>query len=528
MNELEVQGKKIIGITYIVGLLNIILLGIWVHENGLAYLSVALLFFLFFAIIFEGVLPDVLGKLIRGRRSNNQIEGANLLGKNVLIVQVFFGTFLGLVLFFCAEWFAEHLFQIPLSYIVIKLIAPALLFRAVSATFQGYFQGMGSLMPTVSGSILRQILLFCLSIVFCTLFMNYGSNVSLLLKNTDLESLYGVMGIVVAIGVSELIIVIYYTIIYLFGRAKNKQDRQRTESRINESFFDMIFLNYATTLKTNLIIFLIFFPIFIGFIIFQQGTVEGSNLYVQYGAYFGKFLTMCMIPICFNTILILGVCSRTLDFVKRNEERYLKECIGTGLHFSFVMGCFFSMFFSSVASQITNGIWKDNSDIAMKIFQNGSWFILVCSIFIYFIIQLVSQNDFKTIFFLLGLYEIIFMILMILIQKNIQHDILSLVYANNIAMLLGSVGVLFVYITSQKISLLSMQMFLFPAIFSVIVGLLSFLIGKLFTPHIGELFALFLSFIVSAIIYYILLKIFHVFSKRELSCLFGKKTKKRN
>lgn len=528
MNELEVQGKKIIGITYILGLLNVIWLGRLVHENGLAFLSVALLLFLFFAIIFEGVLPDVLGKFIRGRRNNNQIESANLLGKTVLIVQVFIGTLIGLILFFGAEWFAENLFQIPLSYIVIKLIAPALVFRAVSATFQGYFQGMGSLMPTVSGSILRQILLFCLSIVFCTLLKEYGSNVSLLLKNSDLESLYGVMGIVVAIGVSEFITVIYYTILFLFGRAKNKQERLQTELRIKESFFDMIFLNYATTLKSNLVIFFMFSPIFIGFILFQQSTLEGNNLYVQYGAYFGKFLTMCMIPICVNTILILGVCSRTLDFVKRDEERYMKECIGTGFHFSFVIGCFFSVFFTSIASQITNGIWTDNSDITIKIFRNGSWFILVCSVFIYLIIQFVSLNNFKALFFLLGLYEIIFMILMILIQKNIQQDILSLIYANNSAMLLGSMGALFFYIISNQISLLSIQMYLFPAVFSIIIGLLSFLIGKLLTPHTGELFVVFLSFIVSVIIYCGLLKAFHVFSKRELNCLFGKKTKKRN
>ena len=75
------------------------------------------------------------------------------------------GAVVALAIFLGADMISRHLMESPLSVYTLKVLAPALFIVAVLGVMRGYFQGMGTMVPTAISQVLEQIINATVNIV---------------------------------------------------------------------------------------------------------------------------------------------------------------------------------------------------------------------------------------------------------------------------------------------------------------------------------------------------------------------------
>lgn len=92
-----------------------------------------------------------------------------------LLLQFDVGLFISLTIFLGAGLISTHLMKSPLSVYALRVLAPGLLIVAVMAVIRGYFQGMGTMLPTAISQIIEQVFNAVISIVGASVLFGIGT-----------------------------------------------------------------------------------------------------------------------------------------------------------------------------------------------------------------------------------------------------------------------------------------------------------------------------------------------------------------
>lgn len=84
------------------------------------------------------------------------------------------GAVVALAIFLGADMISRHLMESPLSVYTLKVLAPALFIVAVLGVMRGYFQGMGTMVPTAISQVLEQIINATVNIVGASIMIKVG------------------------------------------------------------------------------------------------------------------------------------------------------------------------------------------------------------------------------------------------------------------------------------------------------------------------------------------------------------------
>ena len=111
-------------------------------------------------------IPNVMSKLVSERVAKGDYKSAHRVFKLSLYMFGLFGAFLGLVLFFCADFISANLLRAEGVKYTLKVLAPALAIVPVSAVLRGYFAGLGSMKANSTSQVIEQFFNCVLSIGF--------------------------------------------------------------------------------------------------------------------------------------------------------------------------------------------------------------------------------------------------------------------------------------------------------------------------------------------------------------------------
>ncbi|MCL2383479.1 MAG: oligosaccharide flippase family protein [Oscillospiraceae bacterium] len=109
-------------------------------------------------------IPTVISKLVAERVGKGDNKGAHRIFKISLVMFTSIGLMLSLALFFFAEQIATFVLNIPEIGHILRALAPAIVFVAVSAVLRGYFAGLGSMKAASVSQTLEQFLKCVLTI----------------------------------------------------------------------------------------------------------------------------------------------------------------------------------------------------------------------------------------------------------------------------------------------------------------------------------------------------------------------------
>ena len=149
---------RLIGLIYRVPLNNIL------GEKGVAYYGVAFDVYSILLLLSSYSLPLAVSKMVSKRTTLKEYRNT----KRIFIYALIFALCCG-VLAFCITFFGADLFakilNYPQSAIALRVLSPALIILSVLGVMRGYFQGLGTMIPTAVSNIFEQIVNAIVSIV---------------------------------------------------------------------------------------------------------------------------------------------------------------------------------------------------------------------------------------------------------------------------------------------------------------------------------------------------------------------------
>ena len=153
---------KVLGLVYRLVITNIEGFG----DAGLGYYSSGYQIYALLLTLCSIGIPSVISKLVSERLAVGNNYGAQRIFKTALMLSTGIGLVLSLGLFFGADLIATKILNVPDVAYVLRVLAPAIVFVAMSAVFRGYFSGQQNMKPTSVTQILEQFLNCVLTILF--------------------------------------------------------------------------------------------------------------------------------------------------------------------------------------------------------------------------------------------------------------------------------------------------------------------------------------------------------------------------
>lgn len=144
--------SRIIGLIYRIPMTNII------GDVGMSYYSAAYEVYNMLLLISAYSLPLAVSKLVSARVSKGQRQNAYRIVKGALIFAACSGLAAALILYFGAGFFTSSLLNTPLALFALKVLAPTIFMVAILGVIRGFFQGLGTTMPSAVSQILEQII----------------------------------------------------------------------------------------------------------------------------------------------------------------------------------------------------------------------------------------------------------------------------------------------------------------------------------------------------------------------------------
>lgn len=514
MNHVEVKRRQIQAYSYLLGVITLIVIGRIIGDNGLAYLAAAVEGMLLFFLPAGYCVADALGRQLRGRNARSQYKNAARMRKNIMIFQCGAGILGGAALFGLSGLLEKYVFRIPNSALAMKILAPVLVIRVVSCVLQGYFQGSGTEMPTVMTSVLRQIFLLGFGLLFCNIFKGYGEKVSALLKNSSFTQMYGVVGLAIAMILTELLLFLFLLLIYLGSRRKGREGQDGL--KLTETFAGSV-RSLVTGIGVILpVLLLVKLPVWLG--MFFRGKSAGA---AEYGVYYGKYLVLCSAPILLLSAGMLPLCARVASIVKREEYRYSRDVFGTAFQIGIVNTLFAAVFMAVLSKQIAGALFTESAELAADMLLRGSGLVMFAVMSFFFLRILLLLGRQIQAFVCMAIYNVIYIAALLLLVNAAPSGIMGLVYAGLAA---GGVlslisGVLAFRLAKGRLD--PLKALAVPAFSAGVTGLVCMLLAKVLTPHLGNSVAFVVCLAAGCLLYWILLLLLRSFREPQLGLIPG-------
>ena len=154
---------RMIGILYRVPLNNIL------GEKGVAYYGIAFEVYSFLLLLSSYSMPLAVSKMVSRRMALREYKNTQRIFRFALVFAFCIGIVAFAITYFGADFFAR-LLNFPQSAIALRTLSFGLLIMSVLGVMRGYFQGLGTMVPTAVSNIFEQIINAIVSLVAATAF----------------------------------------------------------------------------------------------------------------------------------------------------------------------------------------------------------------------------------------------------------------------------------------------------------------------------------------------------------------------
>lgn len=488
--------------------------------NGLAYLVLSAEFFGFIHILTSGGCTGALAKLLRMKLSKGYYKNAVRLKQNVMVFQIIIGLSGSALMLLLAGLMADKVFQVKYLMFIIILLSPCILFRAVTDVLLGYLNGSGSEMPAAVAVVFRQLMILGFSLVFTSMLKNYGLKVSKLLGQDNYASMYGGVGVALAVTLTELLMIVFLVILY--RGVRNDAERKPMErTGTYESFYGSVRSFNAARLHGMLIRLLLWLLVYSGTLVYFRITKGSDDGVKKFGELVIGIAYPCAVMIVVSLLFLVPVVGKAMLVYRRDGQRAGRLRFQSLLHLSVVLGLFGTVFIASTSEAISAMLDQGRSESFGNLLQFGSLFIVLFILTVVAILLLTAFAQ-KLLVFLVGLISnmIAGMGLWIMCKNGMN---VSVVLVSGELVIFGIQAVVLWFFSLKQVKLKPdwLRLLFVPLLASAGMGLINIVLVRIMMPHLGEGITLIVCFAVSLFSYWFALLLLRNFKETELESMPG-------
>ncbi|MCR4743630.1 MAG: polysaccharide biosynthesis protein [Lachnospiraceae bacterium] len=368
---------RIIGMFYRIPVTNII------GDEGNGYYAAAYQIYNIMLLISSYSLPLAISKIVSARYSRQDYTNSDRVFRGGLFFALISGGIACLLVFFGAGFFAGNLMTEPMSAIALRIFAPTLLVVALMGVIRGYFQGMGTMVPTAVSQIIEQIVNAIVSILAAQTLYSYGFKVAKLLKNEHYAPAYGAAGSTLGTSSGALAGLIFLAIVLLLTSASIRRNKPKDSVKAIEPMGDVIRLIMLTAV-----------PVILSTAIYNISDVLDNGMFNKimtikgqgvektaiWGIYSGKYKLMMNIPIALANAMCSSVVPTLASCIAADNVRGAKRKIFTAIRVTMLIAIPCCVGMAVLAKPMLSMLFTGDLTLAARLMQVGSISIIFFSI----------------------------------------------------------------------------------------------------------------------------------------------------
>lgn len=514
---------RIIGIMYRIPLTNIL------GNKGIAVYSTAFDFYSILLLISSYSLPLAVSKLVSARAALGQMKNSY----RVFLGALGFSAVLGVIVSIFTYTFAEVLtkiWQAPESAQALKVLAPAIVIMSILGVFRGYFQGLGTMIPTAFSQILEQIANAVISIVAAYYLFQFGKTVKNATEGYNYSMAYGAAGGTLGTMLGALAALVFLFFVFLLYRKKIKLQNQKDMTPLTEPYGYIIKLLVITIVPVLLSTAIYNISGFLdsGFFynIMKIKGMEKETRYALYGMYTGNYRLLMNVPVALAAALSSSVIPSITASVAMGNKGQVINKIDYSIRFSMILAFPCAVGLAVLAMPILMLLFPSNESftIPAKMMYLGAVSIILYSIstLTNSILQGINKMRLPVRHAFISLMVHFALVVLLLAATDIN------VYGLVIADVLFAFIIVILNAHSLRKHLNYRQevkkTFVLPGISSIIMGAVSFFAYKLLNSLLDNVMgagsanglSVIISIVLSAVVYFVLLLVFKVVREDEL------------
>lgn len=365
--------SRLIGMLYRLPVTNII------TDHGNDYYSAAYEIYNIILLISSYSLPLAVSKLISAKAALGQYRNARRIFQGALYMALAVGLLGSIVTYLGAGFFTGKLLNTPESELSLKILALAVFFLAVMGVLRGFFQGMGSMMPTAVSQIIEQVFNAVVSIAAAGILFEYGLSLDQKAGIADGQSgpIYGAAGSTLGTSMGAMAGLLFLIVVMLMYRRVFRRQIRRDRTDSVESYGTILKLLVLTIVPVILstavynISSILDQGIF-KYLMLEIQKVEKSTVEVYWGIYVGKYKLLTNVPIAVASALSAStIPALTRARMEGNRKEMRRKTDGAIRMVMFV--CIPSAFgLTALAEPILRLLSWNSDPIAAKLFIAGS------------------------------------------------------------------------------------------------------------------------------------------------------------
>ncbi len=374
--------SRVIGLLYRIPMTNII------GEYGNDYYSCAYEIYSMLLLISSYSLPMAMSKLVSTRVTKHQKENANRVYLGALLIALITGT-AGCIFVYFGTGFLTRVFQTPLSFLALRVLAPTLIIVAVLGVIRGFFQGLGSMVPSAVSQIIEQIVNAVVSVGAAFVLFGYGTKIAAVIGGDQhYAEAYGAAGGTLGTSMGALAGLVFIAIVFVIYRRNFKKDIRR-EQRLGtgevESYRSVMRVLVLTILpilaSTTLynLVSIVDQGLFKNLAIAQGNSSDTVSLW--WGVYSGYYRVLINVPIAISTaIATSAVPAIAAAFAKKDHDQ-VRHRISLAMRFIMIIAMPCAVGLAVLAKPIINLLYNTTSDsLAALLIQTGAISVIFYSI----------------------------------------------------------------------------------------------------------------------------------------------------
>lgn len=350
---------KLIGVVYRIPLTN--LLG----DEGNGFYGYAYQVYAFALMISSLSLPTAVSKIVSMRVSVGQRRNAFRAFICSLLFAVIVGFVIAVAVFFGAGAISEHIMKAPLSVYALKVLAPGLFIVAVMAVLRGYFQGLGTMMPTAVSQVIEQIINAVVSIVGASVLFGAGTRAGKKAGEELLGPAYGAAGGTLGTVMGALAGLMFLLFVLWLFRGGIRRQLKRDRSKEKEAYSHILKVLVLTAVPVifstaiyniNQIIDLTVF----NHIMSWQGFSEQEYMALQ-GIYTGKYDPLINVPLSIPSAVSASIVPTLTAAVMNRQRRKVHNQIDQTLRIATIITVPSAVGIAVLASPLMVLLYNDGS-----------------------------------------------------------------------------------------------------------------------------------------------------------------------
>ncbi|MCR5509024.1 MAG: polysaccharide biosynthesis protein [Lachnospiraceae bacterium] len=370
-------------ISRIIGLVYRIPLQKKIGDSGMGYYSAAFQIYSIMLIISSYSLPTAVSKLVAMRAAKGQYKNAKRILHGAMLFAVITGGAACFIVLFGADTMASNIMNLPKSAIALRVLAPTLLIVAVMGVLRGYFQGLGTMMPTAFSQLFEQIVNAVISVAAAIYLFEYGTKVSALLQDKSYSAAYGAAGGTLGTCTGALFGLLMLAVMYAFHNREMKKNVYNDPTVRSDSFPRILRILIITILPVILssTIYNISDVLdqgMFGSVMSKRGLDE-HDIASYWGIFSTKYKVIINVPVALANALCSSIMPSLTACVEQGKYKLARHKVRLGMRFVMIIAFPCAMGLSVLGRPILDMLFTGEIDEPAMLLRIGSATVILYS-----------------------------------------------------------------------------------------------------------------------------------------------------